>query len=213
LLLILKRSVCFCKHQHLLCYPREYNIHHAQYDKIKAFATTWTRDNNAYNLDFAQQENHYIRGELLDALEDKFAFLTNNTIPRVWRDSAIRSIVAIVRTDSTNRPTLVDPSSPRKRKRYQDYRSDKPNKSKVPSKARAYPLKDWILVFENHGANTPVFTIELRSLVGKDDDVLLPDYTLNTRYVGLRYSSWALFTHVAQPFVYGEAVKYLRDIC
>jgi hypothetical protein len=88
---------------------RGYSIHHAQYDKVEAFAVKGMRDNNAIELDFSKQENHYVRGGLFDALEDEFRFLLDRAIPCVWRDSALHSLVTSVRSEFEIRPGLIDP--------------------------------------------------------------------------------------------------------
>lgn len=114
-----------------------YNIYQAQYDEVEVFAIKWMHDNRASELDFSKQENHYVRGKLFDALEDQFPFLRNRRITRVWRDSALHSLVRSVRSEFKNRPELMDLQSPRKRRHIDDYRDDTPTRLKGPVKAKA----------------------------------------------------------------------------
>jgi len=70
------------------------------------------KEHNAHTLNFNAKENHLVRGQLMDALEDEFAFFFNRAIPRAWRDVALKSFISAIREEFKNRPELHLSDSP-----------------------------------------------------------------------------------------------------
>jgi hypothetical protein len=160
-----------------------WNISHAQYEEAEFFAEKWMREHGAHKLDFGNKENHAIRGELMDALEDEFPFFMSRTILRDWRDVALKSFISTVRSEFRIRPALAEPTAPRKRARYEDYGEDPAKKSKTPQ-----PAKKSLLAFSKiivaHDDNDPhKHVVYLRDVIRNGAAILNADFNLNIRYI------------------------------
>jgi hypothetical protein len=160
-----------------------WDISHAQYEEAEFFAEKWMREHQAHNLDFGEKENHLIRGQLMDALEDEFAFFLNRDVPRVWREAALKAFISTVRNEFKNRPTLAEPTAPRKRARYEDYSENRAKKSKTPQPAKKSLLAFSKVIVAHDEDDTQKHVVYLRDVIRNGEKVLNADFNLNIRYV------------------------------
>jgi hypothetical protein len=80
---------------------RGYNVTYAELEEADFYAARWLYNRGHATIRFRENgkdsiEETWVKGELMDELEDSFYFFANRQSPRLWRDNAISGFVNMV---------------------------------------------------------------------------------------------------------------------